>query len=512
MSKRKRKILAACIVATMVAGCVVRPDPLTEAELAINADANLSDVVADQEAPGRAIGLKEAMTRALKYNLDFRVEAMQQSLRVAELDLSHWSLLPSVVANSGYAARNNYSASNSRQVLPGDVLAPGAPQLVNSTSQEKQINTADIGFSWNVLDFGLSYIRARQAADKVLIAEEMKRKVIQRVIEDVRTAYWRAVSGERLMRRLAGLERRAERALADTRKLYNSRETSPITALTYERELVEIKRTIQELDRELKVAKSQLAALMNIKPGVQFSLVVPSRSSRSPGLTMGLDEMVGVAMRFRSELREVAYQRRINAHEADAALLELLPGFQVYAGVNYDSNDFLLHGNWHNWGYKAAWNLIKVFQYPAKREVVGLQDEVLRERELALTMAVMTQVHVSRVRYQHLRKELATADEYLDVQRRLLSQLRIEAAADRVSEQTLIREEMNTLVAEVKHDLTFSALQTAYANVFASMGLDPYAEELAGQISVADAASEARVMSLGRGVERGPARQVSARK
>lgn len=483
-------------LASTLSGCAIYPQPFSEIEIAVTAEQNAAEVDAGQERVVNAIGLHEAMARALKYNLDFRVEAMQQSLRVAEMDLSHWSLLPHAVANSGYAARDNYSASNSREVLGGDVLSAAPGVLKNSTSQEKHINTADIGFSWNVLDFGLSYVRARQSADKVLIAEEMKRKVIQRIIEDVRTAYWRAVSAERLMRRLGQLERRTQQALASTRELYNSRETSPITALTYERELVEIKRSIQELGRDIKVAKSQLAALMNLKPGADFALVVPPRSSKSPGLSMGLAEMLDVALRFRSELREVAYQRRINTHEADAALLELLPGMQMYAGANFDSNSFLLNDAWLNWGYKASWNLLKVFQYPAKREVVTLQDDVLRERQLALTMAIMTQVHVSRIRYQHLRKELETADEYLGVQKRLLSQMRTEAAADRISEQTLIREEMNTLVAEVKHDIAFASVQTAYANLFSAMGLDPYAEELAQHLSVSGLASELRIKSL----------------
>lgn len=189
----------------LAAGCAVHPQPFSEIEVTVHADSNKEEVDAGQEQVGRAISLHEAMARALKYNLDFRVEAMQQSLRVAELDLSHWSFLPNSVANSGFAGRDNYHASNSREVLPGDVLSPTPGVLRNSTSQEKKLNTSDIGFSWNVLDFGLSYIRARQAADKVLIAEELKRKVIQRVIEDVRTAYWRAVSAERLMRRLSAL-------------------------------------------------------------------------------------------------------------------------------------------------------------------------------------------------------------------------------------------------------------------------------------------------------------------
>ena len=244
--------------------------------------------------------------------------------------------------------------------------------------------------------------------------------------------------------------------------------------MTYERELVEIKQKIGEIQRDLNTAKAQLAALMNLQPGTEFRLAHESGKQGSLALKAGLDDMMSTAIYNRPELREVEYRKRINVREADAALLEMLPGLQAYAGSHFDSNSFLLHSDWINWGAKASWNLLKVFSYPARREVVALQDEMLHQRSLALTMAVMTQVHVSRIRFLHANKELKTASEYRDVQRRLLEQMRAEAAADRISKQTLIREEMNTLVAEAKYDVAYAQLQNAYANLFSSMGLDPY--------------------------------------
>lgn len=63
---------------------------------------------------------------------------------------------------------------------------------------------------------------------------------MHRVIEDVRTAYWRAISGERLLVKLRELEGRVKRAQASAKSIAAERSTSPITAVTYERELVEI--------------------------------------------------------------------------------------------------------------------------------------------------------------------------------------------------------------------------------------------------------------------------------
>lgn len=465
-------VASALLASAALGGCTVYPQPLNETELSTAATDNVSRVVTDQEPVAGPISLYEAMARALKYNLDHRVEEAEAAVRMAELDLAHFNLLPNVVATSGYAARDNYNASSSYN------LQTHTNNFGASTSQEKDNFAGDIGFTWNILDFGLSYVKARQAADKVLAQEEIRRKVIHRVVEDVRTAYWRAISAEHLMSRLSSLEGETQKALAETRALYKERETSPITALTYERELIEIKQKIVELQRDLNTSKAQLAALMNLKPGTKFKLAGGSRGEGSLTFKASLGDMVATAVYNRPELREVQYQQRINVHEADAALLEMLPGLQLYAGSNYDTNDFLLNNDWVNWGAKASWNLMKVFSYRDRQAVIDSQDAMLHDRALALTMAVMTQVHVSRIRFLHARKELKIAAEYRDVQRRLLEQMRAEASADRISKQTLIREEMNTLVAEAKYDIAYAQLQNAYANLFSSVGLDPYAWEI----------------------------------
>ena len=132
----------------------------------------------------------------------------------------------------------------------------------------------DLAFSWHVLDFGLSYVRAHQSADKVLIANEQKRKVINRIVEDVRTAYWKAVTATRLLSRLRRLEGRVRTAMKDTRALANKLDASPLTALTYERELVEIQREIRRLHGDLATAKVQLASLINADPAADFTVVV----------------------------------------------------------------------------------------------------------------------------------------------------------------------------------------------------------------------------------------------
>ncbi len=470
------------IGAVAVSGCAVPLKPFTDPELHQFAADKAARITTDQPDVTGPIDLYEAMARALKFNLDFKVEMMEQALRARELDLTKLDMLPQLVANAGYSARANQSGASSRSLISG------RESLEPSTSSERNGITADLELSWDVLDFGLSYVRAKQSADEVLIALERRRKIANRIIEDVRTAYWRAVSSQRLISELAVLEERVEVAFNNSQQLVERRNTSPLTALTYQRELMDIKRELQTLHRELVVAKFQLAALMNLEPKTQFELVVPNRDDANLELKMNSAKLVSEALRNRPELREVAYQMRINAEEAESALLQLLPSFRGFLGWNFDDNDFLFRSNWVAWGARTSWNAVQLFKYPKRKAVIEAQGSLLDQRALALTMAVMTQVHVGRARYAHLRREFATADRSREIQNTIIEQISAQYRAGTVSEQTLIREQMNAIVAEFRRDVAFADLQNAFANIFASIGLDPYDGDLREDQSIADIA------------------------
>ena len=477
----KRLGLGAIVgAALLVTGCQINPLPLTETEVAQFADDHKARVMADQEPISGKITLYDAMARALKYNLDYRVEIMNKVLSNKRLRVKRADMLPKLVTNAGWADRNNSAASYSK------TLFAGVRSVDPSTSKENGTFTADATFSWHVLDFGLSYVRAQQAADEALVADEQRRKIINKIIEDVRTAYWRAVSADRLLEGFHRLRHRTERALAQSRRLYRSRQTSPVSALSYQRELVDIKRQIHRLERELRTAKMQLAALMNVSPGSNFKLHIPKRRLTDLAIEATGDEMVDLALRNRPELRDAAYQKRINKKEAKAALLQILPGASIYAGANLDTNDFLFNSNWVSYGAKVGWNLMKVFAYPAQKAAVQAKDDLLDKRALATTMAVMTQVYVTRARYKYLHRSAQTAAEYYSVQRKLEAQVKASVRANVASEQTLIREQMNTLVAAVEFDIAYADLQNAFAAIYAAVGSDPFEANISMDMSVAE--------------------------
>ena len=462
-------------LAWLVAGCAVVPVPLTPEDLEERVQQDLTQLTQYQEPVSRPITLYEAMARAIRFNLEARVQGLKEMVAHRQLDLAHYDLLPKVVADAAYDGRSNFSGSSSRS------LTTGEQSLESSTSAEKDIFTSNLTLSWDVLDFGLSYVRAQQASNDVLIAEEDKRRIANRVIQEVRSAFWKALGAERVLGRLAFLDDWVSDALSEAKMIRARALESPLTSLQYERELLQAQQEIQQLHQELSVARIQLGELMNLDPGEPYELVQPERTVPVTTVKENLNELERQALLNRPELRTVDYQKRINASETKVAILELLPSLNVYLGENYDSNSFLFHNAWLGWGAKISWNLLNVFRHPARLQVIDAQNEVLNAQSLALTMTIMTQVHVAVAQYEAALEEVKLTQRYFETQMEIAAHVHQSWSLNRLSEHMVIREKVQGLLAELRYEMALAKLEMAHANLLAAIGKDPFPVNLSDE-------------------------------
>jgi outer membrane protein TolC len=182
------------------------------------------------------------------------------------------------------------------------------------------------------------------------------------------------------------------------------------------------------------------------------------------------------------------YQERINKRELDAQIISMFPSLKGFVGINTDSNKFLFNNNWAQYGARASMNLLNVFKIGAVKKQVNANGEVLRTRELATAMAVMTQVQVAQARYALYGSELGTTRHAYAVQSRIMNQIDGGFKGGAISQQTLLREQMNTLVSEVRYDIAYADAQNAYANLYAAMGIDSFTPDVTGRASVRELA------------------------
>jgi outer membrane protein TolC len=454
-------------------GCAVTPEPLTQADVAARVAADRSVLFSKQEPITGPITLEEAIGRALKYNLDRRLAVMDAALQQRQLDLSGYDMLPRLAASAGYIARSNESLSLSRQL-------DGTIGTEPSTSQDPQRSVAELGLSWNILDFGVSYYQARQQADRSLIAEERRRRVVHSVVQQVRTAYWQAVAAERVRGRLGPVLADARRALEDARAVERQRLRPAADVLRYQKGVVEVLRQLEALQQEEAIAKAQLAALMNLPPGQPFQVAVPAQGVLPvPEVRLGLEEMETVALNSRPELREEQYQSRVTAAEARKAVLRMLPGLTLAGSYNYDSNGFLVNQQWFEASTRVTWNLLNLLSGPAAMRVQEAQAELGETRRLALSMAALTQVHVGYQQLARAREQYDRAVLLNDIEQRLFEVVRQQEAGDAQSPLERVRQAASALTAELQRDRAYGEVQAALANLYVSLGVDPLPAEVA---------------------------------
>ncbi|MDG9931173.1 MULTISPECIES: TolC family protein [unclassified Pseudomonas] len=459
------------LLALAISGCAVTSKPIEIGESEQRARADLQSMFKDQEPLSGPLTLHTAMARAVKYNLEARLKVMEEAVAQRQVDLATFDMLPRMALSAGYAGRNNVSASSSQSV------DTGTQSLEPSTSQDRDRGVADLTMVWNVLDFGVAYVSAKQAADQRLIVQERRRKVVHTIIQDVRSAYWRAVAAERLLKQIDELMARVDRARDDSQRMTRERIGDQVQTLSYQRALIEATRQLEQQRRALSLAKTELATLINLAPGTSFSLA-ESGAYPVPELKVELAQLEQLALANRPELREQDYQTRISAAETRKAMLRLLPGLEFSAGGHYDSNSFLVNQSWADYGVKVTWNLFNVLSAPAAIDVAKAGQQVADARRQAMSMAVLAQLYVANANFRESQRQFQTSQQLAALDGEIAGQLRNRHKAQSIGELELIQAELNTLQADLRRDLAYAELRNSYGQLFASVGLDPLPKEL----------------------------------
>ncbi|HYH39682.1 MAG TPA: TolC family protein [Azospirillum sp.] len=446
------------------------PKPILDAEHLDRAKSDYAVLFSDQPPLSGPLSLHEAVARALKFNFDKRLAMMETVLQERQLDLSTYNMLPRLAADAGYTTRNNDAASSSFSVLTG------RQSLEPSVSQDRQRWTADLAFSWNLLDFGVSYFQAKQQADRAMIAVERKRRVVNNMIKEVRAAYWRAATAQRLLPKIDPILAEAEKARAASLEIEKQQLQPVVETLEYQKNLLQVVGQLKRLKSDLTVAKAQLAALINVPPLSDYTLDVPKADAPAMNLkklTVAPARLELAALASRPELREEAYQARVDRNSLYKELIKLLPGATLLGSLNYDSNSYLKNQVWAEAGFRATWNLVGLISAPATIAASEAQEEVTRTRRLALSVAVLTQVNIS---YQQLDRALEvyeTADAVESIETRIMKAVNDGGALEARSDLDRIRRSLSAISAELERDRALAELQTALASLYISVGMDP---------------------------------------
>jgi outer membrane protein, multidrug efflux system len=468
LTRTRAGVASAAMAALLLGACALKPTPLTDAEQASFADFDRTAMFGNQERLTAPLTLHEAFRRALAYNLDAQVKLMEEAVAQNDLDLSRFDLLPKLYTNDIYSARNNQNASSSQSVINGTQTVPP------SRSSDIDDLAAQLTLSWNILDFGVSYFNARQQANRVMVAEEERRKVVTNLLGDVRRDFWRAAAAQRLHTRIEQAIREAQNALPAARKVETEGLQSPVDSLRYQKALLDLIGQLEAADHLLTVSKVELASLIGLPPDLPYALAVPSEHSlvvRS--VPMSVRKMEETALLFNPEVRQQSYQTRISADEARKQLLQMLPGFTIAVNPNYDSNSFLVHHGWVTGSAQLAGYLSNLLTAPVRFRRSDELDELATRRRQAVSMATLAKLYIAYQQYLSFASEYHYASELADVDDRLYHQIANRTATDVQGDLERVSAEVSAVFSALRRYQSYAETQAALGRLYAALGIDP---------------------------------------
>lgn len=461
----------------LLSACAIEPQPYSREEFAAKAAAEQKAIAKDVEAISRPLTLPESVARAVKYNFEARVRMMEEAQALGQLDVSRWDLLPKLATNAGYNVRSEPNATRSR-----GLYSQSTSNSEPTYSQDRDHLTADLTATWNILDFGVGYFNAKAQADRALIATERRRKTLHNLTQEVRAAWWRAASAQKLRGEVARTLTQAEQALEASREVEAANIRNPIDILRYQRSLIDTIRQLETIEQELSTAKTELSVLIGMPPGTDFVIAVPEDDQlAAPVWSMPIERMEEQALVNNADLHEAAYLQRISVQETRRAIVRLFPGITLSGGRQFDGNSFLIANRWWEAGAKVTWNLMTVFSGPAEIKAAEAAEAVTDARALAMHMAVLSQAHIALRQFDIAVRQFDRASQIHDIDKRILSHSQAREAASTQGELERISNDTTMIVGLLRRYQTLAQVHAALGRIQATLGIDPIPSEVTSQ-------------------------------
>lgn len=456
----RRAACATLVAACTLVGCTTILEPLTSAEIAARSNLDRAAMRQTRLTGDSALTFGAAIAHALANNLDLRIASLDAVIARGTVDLSDLGKMPALLRSAGYTWRDPPGAASDK--LAGD----------------RERRTYNTEFSWNVLDFGVSYLRAKQAGNEALIAAERSRRVANSIINDVRLAYWQASLGGRRLPELRALTGEIAQAMKRSRQLAEIKLQDPLVALNYQDGLLELQRQIKSYETEILQARLRLMRLLNAYPVRALKLVAADPEPIDALRQMDRQQLEEVALATRGELREADYTARNRRVDVINAFVQAAPALRLRAASVFDSTSSLLDNHWSELGYTLSFNFLGVVSAYQRAQLARLGVSSAELRRLTLSLAVMEQVALARDSLAVLEQDYALARETSEVRRKIWELRKSRLAFSDSDELERSRAAVSALAAGIREDRANAALQRAYGDLLASLGVDQFPADM----------------------------------
>jgi len=462
-----KALISAGLAAVVCSGCsTITPEEIIE-NRNVNAEFDILKFKDRSVKLEEALSLDAAIAFALEHNMQIwmgrQEEKIQQELRTG----SYLKLLPQLQLNAEHSRASRYKASSSTGV------ETGTESLTSSYSHEKKTNTFDAGMVWNVLDFGVTYLRSQQQEKQVHIAAQELRRTRQQIIMEVQTAYWNAQAATEA----AAIAQSVGGALESQRQTLKSQmdnnQISRVQGLQSEVQLLSRQSTLKRYKQAAKEAKLELARLIGLNVSDDYELVVENFDAVEV-LTIGdVEALESYAILNRPELYTKDLEESITSDEAKAKLIQMFPSPSLFARYNSDDDKFAYHKDWTTVGLTAAWDIFSIPSKIYEKKALEQRGELFKKERIAIAVGILTQFHISLIEYQQATQQMEFAQVISLKHGQLLKALADSKEQGGGNKGDVIAQKLQYLLSRSQYLSTVAEMQSSYARVLNTLGVDP---------------------------------------
>jgi|GEM_PF-2120362 len=467
---RIKKLYSVALIAISISlsGCISAPTDYTPANLEDITDTMLRPAALPLENQDTPVTLEAAQKRSIMHNAEYSRQERQFSETIRRSGQRGRDFLPKVYLNSFGQWRSNTNGSVGVRVSEQDATIPED----FFTGQDRAFAVSNLTATWDILEIGMSGLRANKRTISAFKQGEQNQYLCNKLIVDVENAYWRAVAYEQAAQKSDWLKSRIEYALKLSKDRIDSDEEKTLDELMFQRELIDINRWYESIYRGLTSSKADLARLMNLPLGTNFSLSETHLPQDLGELARSdVNTLVELAYKNRPEVRQALYAKDLIELDNREAVLSHLPALKLFLGANTDSNSFLLNQSFASAGLNLSWDLLRLGQIKEtkRRGQSRLRDS--QNETAVLASAIMAQVMIARQQIDTLDYDLSLAWKALNIQTKITEALHKSVTEDDKPETYLVKEELMRELASLRENLARAELYTAHARLKQSVGI-----------------------------------------
>ena len=411
--------------------------------------------------------------RTLSHNSEYFQAQSQLMDTIRKAGARGKDLLPKIYASTSGNWRNNANASTGVRVDQREAGLPGN----FFTAQDQASVISNFTASWDLLEIGLSSLKTNRKTIQAYSHREQNQYLCNRLMVDVENAYWRAIAYDQAKDKADWLKDRINYALDLSQKRAKDNPETKLQELMFQRELIDINRWYESIYRGLIASKADLARLMNVPAGEEFTL-------KSTDLPSGLGDiaqqdalsLINIAYQNRPEIRQSLYQMDITKLNNKEQLWRHLPAMRFFLSANNDSNSFILNQNFVSAGVNLSWDLMRIGQIGETKRKGERALNADQQQMQILASAVMAQVMIARTQMHKLDHDLSLAWRALSVQSKITDDLNQDVSSGDKPETYLVKEELMKELSYIREQLARAELHTAKLRLQQSIGQVPYCE------------------------------------